>query len=53
MLNVIDDMVLRYAGHTHDQIFAFDLGFVIDLDVRGRKKAFSDAKQSEERQKDK
>jgi len=53
MFTVIDTIVSSYPAYQHDEVFKMDLSFVIDLDILGRKKAYVQAKQSEERQKEK
>jgi len=52
LFTVIDALVQTYPSYTHDEVYTFELSFVIDLDVLGRKKAYVQAKQSEERQKE-
>ena len=53
MFTVIDEIVKAYPAYQHDEVFKMEVSFVVDLDIIGRKKAYVQAKQSEERQKEK
>lgn len=52
LFTVIDGIVQNYPAYTHDDVYKMEWPFVISLDILGRKKAYLQAKQSEERQKE-